>query len=331
MTRFLPNDTLWEAIRKKIETARTVAVAVAYLGHGAAELLPLKEGHQLIVNMSLKAVREGATDPKEVRKFIRRKVQVFSRGRLHAKFALTDRVLIVSSANASNNSRSHLDEAGLITDDTAARLRAKAFFEKLCGEPVREEYLKKCLKEYRPPKFPIGLPTRQSGTERVIEARVWFVGGLSVLEPKGEDAKSLKTLEFEASCHLRKTKGSEVNWIRYRTKPKFFDRVRDDDWIVRSMVEEGGAKFVHPPAQVISRKPWKSAKGTTYQLLVLEDPTNGESMPWKKFCTKIWSVEPSLASGRTRPLLNEETADDVLRLWTATGKIAASISRSFKK
>ena len=152
-SRFLFNETLWAELEARIPKARVTRAAVAYVGSGASGLLPLKKGDKLVVDMSLKAVRSGTTDPREVKRLLRSGVQVFSRGSLHAKFFVIDRLVIAGSSNISKHARHHLDEAAILTDDAATVRRAVSTFDQLCTEPVRKDYLEKCIAEYRPPRL----------------------------------------------------------------------------------------------------------------------------------------------------------------------------------
>ncbi|MBI2392252.1 MAG: hypothetical protein HYV09_21875 [Deltaproteobacteria bacterium] len=151
-TRFIFNNALWDELAARVPRHH-VRAAVAYLGTGASRLLPLKKGDQLVIDMSLRAVRSGVTDPREVRTFLRRGVEVFSRATLHTKFFVLGNTVIAGSSNISRHAKDVLDEAAVLTDDGATVRRAISIFEELCTEPVRKEYLAKCLKEYRPPKF----------------------------------------------------------------------------------------------------------------------------------------------------------------------------------
>jgi hypothetical protein len=153
LTRFLANDQLWHEIHTRIAGSKRVRAAVAYLGKSGATLLPLKCGDSVVLDMSLDTVRQGITNPHAVQTLIERGVSVFNRGSLHAKFLVIDNALIASSANASTNSKEFLDEAGIVTTDATAVQQATEFFDYLCTDPVGEEYLKQCIKEYRPPVF----------------------------------------------------------------------------------------------------------------------------------------------------------------------------------
>jgi phosphatidylserine/phosphatidylglycerophosphate/cardiolipin synthase-like enzyme len=198
MTRFVSNDELWRELQTRVSNGKRVRAAIAYFGGRGAKLLPLKKGDSIVVDLSLGAVRQGITNPHELRTLAGRGVKVFSRGSLHAKFLLIDKTLIASSANASRNSKEVLDEAGIITTDPAAVRRATVFFDKLCTEPVGPEYLKTCIAEYRPPKFKPAIERRQprsKGSRRVVEAKLWFIGGLVVLNLTDDARESIERLE----------------------------------------------------------------------------------------------------------------------------------------
>jgi len=110
ITKFISNDTLWQEIQTRVKKGKKVKAAVAYLGQKGSELLPLKKGDCLVVDMSLGSVRAGVTDPREVRRLMNKGVNVFSRGSLHAKFLIIDKTLIASSANISK--RTHREPIG---------------------------------------------------------------------------------------------------------------------------------------------------------------------------------------------------------------------------
>jgi phosphatidylserine/phosphatidylglycerophosphate/cardiolipin synthase-like enzyme len=224
-SRFLFNVALWDELSSRIPKATTVRAAVAYLGTGASRLLPLRRGDKLVVDMSLRAVRSGTTDPREVQRFLRRGVQVFSRGSLHAKFFVIDRTVIAGSANISGHARNSLDEAAVMTDDGAAVRRALATFELLCTEPVRKNYLDKCIAEYRPPKFVPG--ERPPGSRRKkSEGRVWLIGGLRYRDLPEREQDDADAALKRASKRLMDFERSKVECTHYPKKLAFFSRLR---------------------------------------------------------------------------------------------------------
>ena len=324
-SRFIANGELWDALRDHVAKTQGVRAAVAYFGRNGAKLLPLKKGDTIIVDVSLGAVRQGVTDPRALKTLMQRGVAVFSRPSLHAKFVVAGRTLIASSANVSRNSREILDEAGIMTTDPAAVLRAADFFEKLCTEPVGKKYLAQCIKEYRPPKFKAAVErvAHRGRSRRVTEAKVWFVGGLVTFDLSDKDRASMSKLERRAEKRLKAPAKTEVKWIRYGKRPRFLRAIRLGDWVVDCMKVERGRE-VGPPARVLSEEPWRSARGKEHTVLMLESPKDGESMMLSQFRRKVRPFEPSLdqLSPRTKPIQNDENADRILRLWTARGKIA---------
>ena len=323
-TRFLANQNLWQEIQSRVKGAKHVSAAIAYLGQGGSKILRLKKGDRLVVDMSPGAVRQGVTDPREVRRLLKRGVTVFTRPRLHAKFVVADQVLIAGSANVSHRSLNALDEVGIITGDTAAIRRAGSFFDQLCTEPVRQKYLAECIKMYRPPKFGgVRQGSKKGSVGPLPQARVWFLGGLRQVNPRGEDAKLLEKMETRAARKLRQPERTCVSWVRYGGKPRFLQAIRSGDWVVRCTTD-GGPRYLQAPAQVLYPERWASFRGTKYQMLMLEVPAEGAHMPLSQFRRKIKRAEPSLDSSnpRTKPIVNDETADTILRLWTANGHIS---------
>lgn len=100
MTRFLCNDALWSELNDLVKSARLVKAAGAFVGAGGADLLPLKRGDTLVVNLGMQTVRQGITAHKEIQRLIWRGVRVFTRSTLHAKFFNFDGVLLVGSGHA---------------------------------------------------------------------------------------------------------------------------------------------------------------------------------------------------------------------------------------
>ena len=169
---FLTNEVLWQTISDRIKAASRVDTAIAYFGQGGANILRLRKGHRLVVDMSTATVKSGGTDPPDIETLIRRGVNVFTRSNLHAKVVVTNSTLITGSANVSNHSLCVLDEAAVMTTDKVAIRRAREFIDRLCTEPVRPEYLEACKKLYRPPQFTgVKSGAKQNGS-RTVHAKL---------------------------------------------------------------------------------------------------------------------------------------------------------------
>ncbi len=142
-----------------------MAVAVAYLSAGMFGQLPLGTDDVLVVDVSERAVRNGSTDPAEVRRYVNADVRVFRRQGLHAKVFVLGDTLIVGSANVSKRSSSGgLIEAAYLPrtrrDVSTAREWISA---ELTTRPVTVEYLDR-VSAMVPARAPIG-PSRHGSEE----------------------------------------------------------------------------------------------------------------------------------------------------------------------
>ena len=320
-SRFLFNETLWEELGDRIAEAKTTRAAVAYLGSGASRLLPLKNRDKLVVEMSLRALRCGTTDPREIQKLLRKGVAVFSRGSLHAKFFLVDRILIAGSSNISKHARDGLDEAAVMTNDPASVRRAATTFDMLCNEPVRKDYLKKCIHEYRPPKF--GPGQRDSGKRnKVTAAKLWIIGGLRYRELPHDEEGAAGRIVKKAEKRLLDFERSDVDYSHYPSRLGFFRRLREGDWLI-VCVGDGKGFDVSPPARFLGLDHYARGKGKRRYLLLYECPTDAKTIRWSKFR----SVAPTAISAargtkpRTVPITRDEDADSLLRLWDSRGRL----------
>ncbi|MFF1946846.1 phospholipase D family protein [Rhodococcus qingshengii] len=122
--------TPWPHITRAIRGQSPRYAAIAYLGHLAPELLPLRAGDLLIVNASTAAIRGHATSPAVLAYYLNRGVRILSSPTLHAKVIVTDRRAVIGSANASENS-TLTNEAVIITDDPKVVADSLAFIKSI--------------------------------------------------------------------------------------------------------------------------------------------------------------------------------------------------------
>jgi hypothetical protein len=334
MTRFLSNDGLWAELKSRVKTAKRVKAAVAYLGQGGARLLPLKKGDTLVVNLGLQTVKQGATSPEEIQKLINRGVRVFTRSNLHAKFFICDNTLIVGSANISQNSLNSLDEAASLTNDPEALRHARDFFEKLSKEPVRPEYLERCLKAYRPPRFS---PPRSKGKTRrqprVVESNLWFIGGVAERDLPAKEQKTAAAIEEKTTEELEKHTGTWVSHLDYTEKPAYFDKIRVGDWFVVCLADAHGHREIQAPRQVLGHESYPRGGGKRRYLLMCEVPDAAEAVPLEQFRRYIRKFVPKLDADRprTKPILDREAQTAIFKLWTPSGRISKGGKRKRRR
>jgi len=322
---FLINEDIWETIPKIIKTSKHTDVVVAYLGTDGSQLLPLKKGDRLVVDMSISTVKAGATNPSEIKKLIKRGVQVFTRRSLHAKIVVTDKEVLTGSANISKNSRDILEEAAILTNDKIALQRAKNFINQICTEPVLPEYLKECIKSYRPPRVSGKRVGTKGISRRVKHAKLRIVSLIDYANFPENEIDSYEKSERKAEKLLKDRKHSILESFHWSGKPKMADELEQGDWFIQCIKHDDKSISVYPPAQLILLDHYVRNKENGKERFVfhLEAPKGGQKMDWKIFRRKLNAV---LSTEKKKPptmaISDTTQADELLRLWTPKGRIA---------
>jgi hypothetical protein len=323
-TTFLSNETLWHTLSIQVKAARHVDAAIAYLGQSAAELLPLRSGDRLIVDMSPATVRAGSTDPREVEKLMRRGVQSFTRRNLHAKLIVADKSVISGSANISKRSQQVLDEAAIWTTDPAAIRRAREFIDRLCTEPVRPEYLEECKRLYKPPRFDSRRTNGKHPQQRVKHAKLWIVK-LSEHSIPDSELRRYEQGEVKAAKFVKDDARSKTETFHWPHKPKMAGEMEFGDWVVRVTTHKDKT-IVDPPGQLLFIDSYvrDTDSGKERWVFHLEAPRRGETMTWKQFRWAARSVlgADTLTAPRTIPIRDVQVADRLLAQWTPGGRVS---------
>jgi hypothetical protein len=166
MSTTLLTQDIWPQLTKIARgTRQPCAVAVAYFGAGASQLLPLPKNSRLVVDASERAIASGQTCPADLIKLVKRGVRAYSVPNLHAKVFVLGRAAYIGSANASNRSASHLVEAVVRTTETDTVRSARQFVRELCLHELTPAVLKHLAKLYRPPHVPGGQPRKLNNKE----------------------------------------------------------------------------------------------------------------------------------------------------------------------
>lgn len=168
MSTELIHTRVWQHLSAAArQNKRPAQVAVAYFGQGAAKLLPLPRGSQLVVDSSDHAVRSGQTHPADLlAMMLKRGVRVYSVGNLHAKVYVFGRTAFVGSANASRRASDTLVEAMLMTTDLQTVASAREFVRSQCLYEQSPELLKRLQRMYHPPEFPGGSSRKKQGKKQ---------------------------------------------------------------------------------------------------------------------------------------------------------------------
>jgi phospholipase D-like protein len=324
VTSFLSNEKIWETIKNKIGRAHHVDAAIAYVGIGGAKMIPLQKGHRLVVDLSMPTVRAGSTNPYEIEKLVTRGVQVFTRRNLHAKLLIIDNTVIAGSANVSKSSKDTLDEAAILTDIPVALRRARDFFERLCTEPLRPEYLNECKLQYKPPRTGRKKGVSSESTKRVKHAKLWIVGLREYSVPESE-WKRYEEGEQKAERLVKDKARSQTANFHWLSKPKMADELETGDWIIQIVTYKDKTILVYPPGQFLFMDSYVRNRETGAKRYVfhMEVPKRGQTLTWGQFKQKVKSLANllKLQTPRTVAVRDVDNADGLLGLWSPAGRV----------
>ncbi len=252
MSTRLITDDLWPSLTRGIRSCkRPCQVAVAYLGQGAAQMLPLPKGSRLVVDASDRTVKQGLTCPAELLKLHKKGVEIFSVMNLHAKVYVAGKGAFIGSANVSKNSAGTLIETLLHTTESQAVKDARQFVADLCLESLGPERLKELGKIYRPPHIPGGKRGKRTTSAKSVKPELAELR-LAQLKPR----KKL-TKDQEVQLKVGKAEAQRVRQHRSRTH-----ELDDFTWagrcsfgqgqqVIQVLKESDEDTWVYPPGYVL--------------------------------------------------------------------------------
>lgn len=290
MLRF-HSEEAWKRITSMATKASRRLVAVPFLTSGAAKRLPLVRGDLLITRFDDLAIKTGQIDPREIVKYLRRRVEIHAVANLHAKvFVLGNRAL-VGSTNVSASSERLLIEAACETDDPAFVRACVRFIEALRGDIIGIDFARTKLHLYRPPQivFPRGQPGRKSGPTQSKIAAV----ALTSIDFDDADNAQVPEGRLKAKQLLEDTGAFTLDEFRWTGRLPAW--LRPGIRVLACAKTRGKIAAVAAPARVLHIRRYRSARGGKRALIFLERPK--------------WSREKSITTltrqlGEGRLLLN---------------------------
>jgi hypothetical protein len=276
MLKFLGNEDTWRELSAISRNRKCpLYVAVPYLGSDGGKLLRLKRGDVLVVALTKANSSNGSVCPDEIQRLQSNGVQVFLSDRLHAKVLLCGGKAVVGSANLSQTSFTHLDEAAMLTTDASVVKHIRAWFQQRMLQSVTPEWLGVCASVYRPPKG--GFGRRGKRTEQPNEEALWLLG----LQPT--DYPEDETVVMESGASQAKQKLSDPEKFKVETIRLCGNvRVREGDKVIQIM-RTADSHYVEELAKVIEIRRTKSRRGAAVAYLFLECRNRPNRIPWAKF------------------------------------------------
>lgn len=286
MSVTLITENIWQILSSAAKKSKRPAhVAVAYLGKGAAELLPLPSGSRLVVDASESTVKSGQTCPKELIKLYKNGVRIYSIPKLHAKIFVFGSKAFVGSANVSYNSAESLIEVILSTKDKKVVSDAKDFINERCLYELGPKTLEDLDKIYRPPKG-FGVKRTNKQKNKSDDGEIPEIDRLQLAQliytdpPPGSESAQKAGLNV-AKKRMEKPKRHKLCnfWLSGKC---YYKR---DDIIIQVHNEGNGHYMISPPARIHHIRKWNGIK-TNATFIYMEVP-NKKRVGLKKLATQL--------------------------------------------
>lgn len=276
----LLTETVWARLSELARRPRRAAAAVAvpYLGAGAAKRLPLHRGDVLVTRFDDAAFAGGLVDPREVVKYLHRGVDVHAVANLHAKVFVLGDTAVVGSTNISAQSADHLIEAACESDVAGFVASAARFVKSLRGDVVGLEFARLKIPLYRPPRR-AGHRTRGRRRRPLLQSPLAAV----MLEPVDYDNHDIQAEQKgteDAKARLEDPTRFAVDDFRWHGSIP--DAIRPGARVVRCTRINSRKIMVEAPARILSVRKYRSRRGAPRALVFVE--------------SRKWSREKTLSS-----------------------------------
>ncbi len=244
MTELFTGKTVWPEIRRVGRVSRVHHVAVAYLGSDAPNLLPLRAGDTLVVDLSENTVRTGSTNVEAASRLLKRGVRLFTASYLHAKLFVFDNVILVGSANASGHSADTLVEAAARISNAGIAHAARQFVKALALRPVTPAYIKLCRQwwnESKPDRKRFRRAVRRRSPSGTASERYWLFSSVPyAFDTRRDDDKKAQQRILKPRQYVREP----LAW----TRPP---RLTLQDQVIMAH-QVGNRLEIFPPSRVLS-------------------------------------------------------------------------------
>lgn len=285
-SKFVHGDQVWKELRALANGGTVGHVAVAYLGTGAFDRLPLPADSVLVVDASVGAVRSGQTNPNELAKYVRNDVKVYSHRGLHAKVYAFPNTAFIGSPNVSRSSEETLLEAAIRTTDPKLVEAARRFVLDLRRGRLYPSDLKLLTNEYTPPKR-CGGGSRRPGKTR-DEERLWVMSSETKPDWTTAEKKALDRGLPQAERSLTSRRRFEVDVLPWYRDDKLLSNIGRGHKVVE-IHDTGRGSWVYSPAAVTNVERVVREGMSDGIMVFLERAKDSEPMRWSSFSRKLKS------------------------------------------
>lgn len=295
---------LWKEVARLSGRHSPRFAAIAYVSSDAR--IRFGDGDVLVCDATDEAIKSRQTSARVLHAAFRRKARIYSSRGLHAKALVLGRVSVVGSANLSESSASHLNEAAIITDDASVASSLRGMIEALAenAESVDDMFLRRIATLPLAPRPRGGKAARPV---KVTQPRGWLVGLKPIPAGQHSDEDAVVEKERERASNLLEYSDSEASYIRMRGGALKRGAQRGDAVIqVWRASQNAQRAVVYPPVPIVHR----TDDGPIARIYV-EDYADTEDLgiPLGRF-RRIWAQASGGALSAKWP--NREVSLDVL-------------------
>ncbi len=321
MTRFLSSD-FWQVACRTAKTAKVKRVAVAYF---TQDHFKLRKGDILVTDATDGAIGAGQTDAQLLSELHKRGVQIFSCPGLHAKVAVLDGMVFVSSANCSSSSSADggLIEAGVLVDSEPMRTAALSFIDQLVEKSktsqVDDQFLMRILRISVKGGWNPGVKGANSGVKPVKEdkKRFWMMNTVPAEDP--EDPEELETIARgeELADNRKSNARSESAWARWPASSRIARHCKPDDVVivVAGQQNNTGHANVEHHARILHKEPYGKS------VYIFYEPSLHRSkkpLRWTEF--KRLAMKCGIEAPRGKYSLTQRQASEIDAKWNSVKK-----------
>lgn len=311
---------MWSEIRKRARASSSRKAAIAYV---TRDLIGFKKGDVLILDASVRAVRNAETDARLLMELHKRGVRLYACDDLHAKILLLDDLGIIGSANMSLNSAGRMVEAALVSNDrvvvagvasliaqlgTQSRLLDERRIKALCKIEVLRRGSRHTIRS-------------RKGKTSVSELgnRTWVVGVRELARDPSDDEKNA----IERATHSLKDKfriaEDDVSWIKWWGNSRFRRECREGD----TLIQIWRSKSATRPSAVLKAVPVLLRQRTKNWTRFYTAEPSGRSpeLTWGRFKKLMKEAgHPREVRAGSVQLIAPEVADAIHRKWNSAAK-----------
>lgn len=311
----LADQEVWRRLESLVRRSRRgrVMAAVAYYSR---DLLQMREGDLLVVNMERGTVAAGATDPRVLLELVKRGVEVRAHPALHAKIVVAAGAAVVGSANASTSSREHLAEVAAVIRGRDAVTAARKEVERLASiaTEVTVEHLRVAITWYRPPRP--GQPgTAERAHPLVLPQSSQMMWTIPLELTDWPDAVADAHQRHQRG--VRRAAGSrrEVRVDTFMLPESEDPGIGEDDVVLQLMGDAD--PLVWPPARILRIVPVaRRGRGQPHRLFYVATRVGLAPLPLADVRAAVNSNGGRLSTDGARRLRSEDARAAVLALWS---------------